>query len=77
VLRLERELPPGVRRLVVRTRRRLSALEAQAARAQAKYQRQAAKLLRQARSDRAWKKLDAQARRRVRQLLQRLEKAIG
>ena len=80
------ELPEKLGQLTARMRVQLGELERQVDRAQARYRGQAARLLREASEEigrlealgqRHWRTLDARARRRLANLLERLENALG
>ncbi len=84
--RLERELPPTFQDFERRVRSQLNHLERQVERAQVKYRRRAARLLREsshrlgrleALGERNWRKLSARARRESLSLLRRLERAVA
>jgi hypothetical protein len=83
--RLELELPPTFRAFERRVRTQLNHLERQVERAQVKYRRRAARLLREAshrlghleaQGERNWRKLSGRARRDSLSILRRLERAV-
>lgn len=80
------ELPEKLGQVTAQMRTQLGELERQVDRAQARYRRRAARLLREASEEigrleavgeRGWRKLDVGARRRLADLLERLEGACG
>jgi hypothetical protein len=80
------ELPEKLGQLTARMRLQCGDLERQVDRAQARYRRQAARLLREASEEigrlealgqRHWRTLDTRARRRLANLVERVESAIG
>jgi hypothetical protein len=83
--RIEQEFPPTLGDFSRRVRRQLNALERNIEKTEWRYRRQATRALRdashqlgrfEARGERAWKKLTAQARREVLAVLRRVEKAV-
>jgi hypothetical protein len=83
--RLEQELPATLRGLSRRFRSQLSQLEEQVEEAQAKYRRQAARLLREgshqlgrleAQGERSWRNLNTRARQEILGVLRRLERFV-
>ena len=84
--RLTRELPPTLQEFSKQVRRRLNQLEAEIAKAQAAYRKQAARLLRtashrlghlEAQGEGAWRRLAEPARKEVVRLISQLEQAIA
>ena len=83
--RLERELPPTLRDYSRRVRSQLGKLEQQIDRTQARYRRQAVRLLREgshrlggleALGERGWRELSERARKEILNVLRRLERAL-
>lgn len=83
--RLERELPPTLRDYSRRVRQQLGKLEQEIGRTQARYRRQAVRLLREgshrlgsleALGERGWRKLSERTRKEILNILRRLEHAV-
>ncbi len=83
--RLERELPPTLRDYSRRVRQQLGKLEREIDRTQARYRRQAVRLLREgshrlgsleALGERGWRELSKRARKEILNILRRLEHAV-
>lgn len=83
--RMERELPDTLREFSIRVRKRLGQLERAVVRAEARYQREGVRALRnashqlgrfEAEGEQRWKRLTAEARREALLVLRRMEKAL-
>lgn len=83
--RMERELPDTLREFSVRVRKRLGQLERTVVRAEARYQREGVRALRnashqlgrfEAEGEQRWKRLTAEARREALLVLRRMEKVL-